>query len=638
MKQTLISLSVVALFSSGLAQGMGADIVNGTATNNFTMVGAANGVTGGNNTTLFTWDGTYRTAVVTDGTHNAVFSSATKFGGWLWTAHHGNVYAPGTYTFNAGCAAGNPSCGTGPSYTLTVPAGQIGVHMLFDWGSTSSGAGLALCGKANCDIDVVLLWDMNKSWAQTGTTSGFSTIASSTNTINTVWSGVSIDTPIDADNFSGTQMIDGPFIGQSANFNVNGIAAAPAYPLLQTVAPASGATNQPTNTGISITFDVAMDPATVTTSSFTVQNGANPTVCDSISTSDSLTFACVHAAALTPSVTYTVGVTTAVKTIIGLPATAASWSFTTAASIALDTTSPTVSANSRIPTPSAVTQTLQPTIVVTFSEAMDPAVTAGAIRVAKSGGPSVPCAFIPDATNMTFTCQVNSNLDFSSVYQVTVGSDAARTPPNANAAQDLAHNNLIANTNNAWTFTTVAAPDTIPPTITGKSPESAATSVTVTTPVAVTFSEAMNASTANAITLTQAGATIPCLFAANIGNTIFTCTPATPLISNTTYAVSVSTAAQDLAGNSLIAAPANSWSFTTATFGTPGSSAGGKQTCGIKADGNVACWGSSTSTAPPLGTFTQVGNGSNFACGLKFDGSVACWGDNSSGQGVAPLP
>lgn len=209
MKKTIISLSVAAMFGSALAQAAGYTPVVTTTANNFSMVGASNGTTGGNNTTVFTWDGTYRSAVVTDGSYNATFSSVTKFGGYLWTAHHANIYKPGTYTFDTGCAAGNPSCGTGPSYTLTVPDGMVGAHMLFDWNN-------------NPNIDVVLLWDMNKSWAQTGTASAFSVVGGG-NTINTVWHGVSIDTPIDADTFSGTQMIDGPFVGQSANFNVNGI-------------------------------------------------------------------------------------------------------------------------------------------------------------------------------------------------------------------------------------------------------------------------------------------------------------------------------------------------------------------------------------------------------------------------------
>lgn len=215
MKKTLISLSVAALFGSSMAHAEGYTPTVTTTGNNFTMVSASDGLTGGTNDVTFTWDGTYRTSVVNDGTNNATLSSPSPFSGKKWTAHHVNVYGPGTYTFYTGCASGgiasttyNPSCGTGVTYTLTVGAGQVGAHMLFNW-STSS------------DIDVVILWDMNKSWAQTGTVSAFN--AGGTNTINTVWNGVSVDTDNDPDTYTGTKMVDGPFVGQSANFNVNGI-------------------------------------------------------------------------------------------------------------------------------------------------------------------------------------------------------------------------------------------------------------------------------------------------------------------------------------------------------------------------------------------------------------------------------
>lgn len=230
-KRTILSLSAVTMLGSGMAHAVYTPIVSSTG-NNFTMVGLNNEFVGGNSTTAFTWDGTYRTAVVTDGSYNATISSATKFYGYNWTAHNVNIYAPGIYTFQTDCAAGNPSVGcvnkspisqpAGLTYTLTVGAGQVGVHMLFDWGSSRTLS----CGRNACDIDIVVLWDMNKSWAQTGTSSPLQTDAFTT--IDTVWDGVSIDTNIDADNYSGTQMIDGTFMGYSINFSVNGIHAVPA--------------------------------------------------------------------------------------------------------------------------------------------------------------------------------------------------------------------------------------------------------------------------------------------------------------------------------------------------------------------------------------------------------------------------
>jgi len=36
--------------------------------------------------------------------------------------------------------------------------------------------------------------------------------------------------------------------------------------------------------------------------------------------------------------------------------------------------------------------------------------------------------------------------------------------------------------------------------------------------------------------------------------------------------------------------------------------------------------------APPAGTFTQVSAGGDYSCGVKADGSLACWGYNDYGE------
>jgi len=219
MKKTVLGAALAMTFGTGGAQAMGVPVYTTTG-NNFTMVSASNGLTGGTNDVTFSWDGTYRTAVVTDKSFNATLSSPTDFSGKVWTAHHMNIFGAGTYTFDTSCTAATAACVPGGTaskkYTLTVGAGQVGAHLLFNW-STST------------NIDVVLLWDMNKSWAGTGTTSPFQDGGG--NTMNTVWDFVSIDTPAstiaagaladETNDYSGTKMIDGPFIGQSANFNVN---------------------------------------------------------------------------------------------------------------------------------------------------------------------------------------------------------------------------------------------------------------------------------------------------------------------------------------------------------------------------------------------------------------------------------
>jgi hypothetical protein len=69
-------------------------------------------------------------------------------------------------------------------------------------------------------------------------------------------------------------------------------------------------------------------------------------------------------------------------------------------------------------------------------------------------------------------------------------------------------------------------------------------------------------------------------------------------------------------------------------------SAGGAHTCGLKADGTVACWGENyygEAPASMAGPFTQVSGGYLHTCGVKADGTVACWGDNGDGQAPASV-
>ena len=67
-------------------------------------------------------------------------------------------------------------------------------------------------------------------------------------------------------------------------------------------------------------------------------------------------------------------------------------------------------------------------------------------------------------------------------------------------------------------------------------------------------------------------------------------------------------------------------------------SAGSGHACGVKADGAVACWGSSRhgQARPPPGTFASVSAGYEHTCGLRTDGTVACWGRDVYGETRPP--
>jgi cysteine-rich repeat protein len=49
--------------------------------------------------------------------------------------------------------------------------------------------------------------------------------------------------------------------------------------------------------------------------------------------------------------------------------------------------------------------------------------------------------------------------------------------------------------------------------------------------------------------------------------------------------------------------------------------------CGLKSDGQVACWSRSRPTFTPAETFVQIASGSGQTCGVLDDGDIMCWDD-----------
>lgn len=193
------ALIVVLGLSAGAAQAT-------TVGNNFTMIDPSGGlVTGGANDVVASWDLSLNTS--STGTNfNMTLSSVTPFFGALWTAHDVRVFGSGSYSFNTGCttaeleANGGASCAvTGPTLSMTVGAGQLGVHMLFDW-------------NGNQNIDVAMVWNQNTTFGP----SPMYTVGGGNPA--TVWSLASADGNGDGKN--GIPMVDGPFVGFNANFNV----------------------------------------------------------------------------------------------------------------------------------------------------------------------------------------------------------------------------------------------------------------------------------------------------------------------------------------------------------------------------------------------------------------------------------
>jgi hypothetical protein len=119
-------------------------------------------------------------------------ASTTPFFGLNWTASGGTLYGVGTHTVNVN---GDGALGAGVGdVTFTVGAGQVGGNINFAWGATTG-------------IDVFNVWNV--------TTAGGITTYTSTN-FNALYNGVAVA----PDAILGFGMVDGPFPGFSANFNM----------------------------------------------------------------------------------------------------------------------------------------------------------------------------------------------------------------------------------------------------------------------------------------------------------------------------------------------------------------------------------------------------------------------------------
>ncbi len=163
MKKTLIATAVgLTLMGAGVANAaLVTDVFgNGPGTYatdraNFTMLQPDGSIQpGGANDVVMTWDGNAYNNIsdytgLTSVSNVTAVSDAT-FSSFLWTAHNIQVFTPGSYTFNTASPGGNAEAG---NLVLNVGTGQLGVHMLFDWG----GAAATSCGVANCNIDVAVL-------------------------------------------------------------------------------------------------------------------------------------------------------------------------------------------------------------------------------------------------------------------------------------------------------------------------------------------------------------------------------------------------------------------------------------------------------------------------------------------------
>ena len=218
-----------------------------------------------------------------------------------------------------------------------------------------------------------------------------------------------------------------------------------------------------------------------------------------------------------------------------------------------DTTLPTV--DSTNPTSGATDVPINTAITATFSEAVVSASVNTSTFTLGTDTTTVPGSVTYDPSSWIAIFKPNNNLSYSTPYTATITADV----------EDMAANHMTADY--TWSFTTGSALDTTPPTVSSTSPPNGETDVAVNTAITATFSEAMDPSTINTASFFVNDGSTNIAGQVAYSGTTATFTPTTNLDYSATYTATITTGAEDLAGNALEAD--YTWSFTTGTVSIP---------------------------------------------------------------------
>lgn len=306
-------------------------------------------------------------------------------------------------------------------------------------------------------------------------------------------------------------------------------------PAVIATSPANLATAVPLNTTVTATFNLAMSPATINVTTFTVTGPGDAAVAGTV-TYAGTTATFTPTASLAASTLYVATITTGAQSSRG-NALAANfmWSFTTAAPTVIST----------VPAAGAPAVAINTLVSATFSEPMNPA-TINAATFTLTGPGATPVAGTVTYVGSTATFTPAALLAANTLFTATITT----------GAQDPAGAALAANF--VWTFTTAA-----PPTVVSTVPANGAPGVAADTLVSATFSRAMNPATINGATFTLTGPGLtPVPGVVTYAGSTATFTPTSVLAASTLFTATITTGATDPTGNALAANFV--WTFTTA--------------------------------------------------------------------------
>lgn len=308
-------------------------------------------------------------------------------------------------------------------------------------------------------------------------------------------------------------------------------------PTIISTSPKNGDTNVSLNSKIVITFSEAMNQASAT-GAFSATPAINGTWSWNTQ-GDTMTL--TPGAPMQANQQYQIRISTAAKDLAGNPMSSDyTFSFTT--SQQSDTTPPTI--KSTDPQNGATGVSVKTSVSITFSEAMDKPTAESAYTINPSdGGHTITW------NGDTMVVTPASELSPLTLYTVTV----------AKSASDLAGNPMSADY--TFSFTTGnKSSDTTPPYVTGTDPSDLETDVPTNKQITVFFSEAMKKpETEGAFRISP---NVTGTFTWSRDDTMIFI-PGSNLQPTTSYQVTITTGALDLAGNNMVTG--FSFTFTTGT-------------------------------------------------------------------------
>ncbi|MDR3736585.1 MAG: Ig-like domain-containing protein [Acidobacteriaceae bacterium] len=317
-------------------------------------------------------------------------------------------------------------------------------------------------------------------------------------------------------------------------------------PSITALTPVNGAVAVPINQVLAVTFNSAMNPATLNATTFTLTGPGNAAVSGTVAYTPTGSIAAfTPSSSLAYNTLYTASITTGAANTIGIQtSTLFAWSFTT-------TTQPAVL--TALPANGATGVPLNQTITATFSKPMNCATLSSPATNFKVTGPgTTTVAGNVACSGSTATFTPSGLLATNTLYTATITT----------AATDLAGNPLAANY--VWTFRT--APAVTLPTVTFTTPANGSTSAAINQAITATFSVAMNPATITLPTTftlkAPGGVAVPGTITYVAAGSIATFTPTSSLLASTLYTATITTGATDLAANALAANYV--WTFTTA--------------------------------------------------------------------------